>query len=526
MRRGRRAWILACTALVCGIAAAPAHAAGGVYAVQANAAGTGGALVQYTVGAGGALTASLPDLALSAAPRDITVTPDGHFAYVLTVAPDGSTAIAQFDRITPAGRLLPNAQATTAATPGPANAIIVNPQGTRVLYGQAGSIVARPIIADGSLGAPSATPIPSGATTADVQSLAMTADGRSLYASDTSSGAARVWQFDVDPASGAIAPKSTPVVGWPDTSTGGAGRMAITPSGSHLYLAADSAGFGIGRWAIDPATGALVGGSVEAPPSDRYAEGAVATSAPGDALWAPSSSSASTFPERIRQFAIGAAGVLTPLVPPAVNYVVAGPAHDLVLAPDGQTLYLGQDGTVGEWVVGPGGALSHRANVPPGPAGGVQNAGIALSPSRAPVAAFSVSPAPAGQPTAFDASTSNDPDPDGAIARYDWNFGDGTVVLNGGPTPSHTYATAGTRTATLVVTDADGTATAALWTGTRMLRDGGPSAQTTRSFTIAAVDTSGGTPPRPHKGRSVTVAAERGTILVRVPGSRRYVPIG
>ncbi len=35
-----------------------------------------------------------------------------------------------------------------------------------------------------------------------------------------------------------------------------------------------------------------------------------------------------------------------------------------------------------------------------------------------------------------------------------------------------------------------------------------------------------GTPARPHKGRSVTVVAERGTILVRVPGSRRYVPIG
>ena len=82
--------------------------------------------------------------------------------------------------------------------------------------------------------------------------------------------------------------------------------------------------------------------------------------------------------------------------------------------------------------------------------------------------------------------------------------------------------TAGARTATLAVTDADGTSTGQLWTGTRTLRNGAPSALATQSFTIAAPAAA----PRPHKGRSVTVVAERGTILVRVPGSRRYVLIG
>jgi hypothetical protein len=53
----------------------------------------------------------------------------------------------------------------------------------------------------------------------------------------------------------------------------------------------------------------------------------------------------------------------------------------------------------------------------------------------------------------FDASDSDDPD--GTIASYAWNFGDGTP--NGsGETTTHTYGTAGERTMTLTVTDNDG----------------------------------------------------------------------
>ena len=435
------------------------------------------------------------------------------------------TAIAQFDRITPAGRLLPNAQPTTAATPGPANAIIVNPQGTRVLYGQAGSIVARPVIADGSLGAPVATPIPSGATTADVQSLAMTADGRSLYASDTSSGAARVWQFDVDPASGAIAPKSTPVVGWPGhgrPAAGGAdgdhavgqppvprrrlGRVRHRPLG-------DRPGDGSAR--RRQRRGAAVG---------RYAEGAVAISAR-------------------RRRAVGAElerRVDVPRAHPPVRDRRGRRAH--AARPAGRQLRrrrrgarprprpgrpdaLPRPGRHGRRV----GRRRRAAAEPPGerpagPAGGVQNAGIALSPSRAPVAAFAAGQSLAGQATAFDASASNDPD--GRSPATTGTSATARARPNAGPTPTHVYTSPGTRTVTLTVTDADGTSTAQLWTGTRMLRDGGPAARTTRVVTTATVPPLQPASPRPHKGQSVTVAAERGTILVRVPGSRRYVPIG
>lgn len=519
MRRGRCAWVLVCTALLVGLAAAPAQAISGVYALHSAGPGANGSLVQFTVGAGGALVASAPDTPLAGDPQDITVTPDGRFAYVTTQLPVGgpTATIAQFARVAADGRLAANG--TGPATVG-ARAIIVNPQGTRVHYAAGSDIVTRPIIADGTLGAASVTTVPGVAPPAAVQWLAMTPDGRRLYASDTSvSTDVRVWQFDVDPASGAIAPKSPPFV---SAGAIGAGRMAVVPNGSHLYMAANASGADPRGWAIDPASGALTSPVAAPGAADSHAEAAVATSVTGDALWAPSATTARAVPERIRQFSIGSAGALIPLAPPAVNLVL-GPARDLVPSPDGRTLYVGQDGSVSEWTVAPGGALTRRVNVPTSPVAGVQNAGITLSPSQAPVAAFTAGASAAGQTTSFDASASSDPD--GAIARYDWDFGDGTSAPNAGPTPTHVYSSRGTRTVTLTVTDADGTSTATLWTGTRMLRNGGPSARTSRSVTTATVPPFEQPRPRPHLGRTVTVVAERGTILVRVPGSRRYVPI-
>lgn len=58
----------------------------------------------------------------------------------------------------------------------------------------------------------------------------------------------------------------------------------------------------------------------------------------------------------------------------------------------------------------------------------------------------------AGEPFAFDATGSSDPD--GAIASYSWDFGDGTVAS--GAIVSHAYTRAGTYSVRLTVTDDDG----------------------------------------------------------------------
>jgi PKD repeat protein len=71
----------------------------------------------------------------------------------------------------------------------------------------------------------------------------------------------------------------------------------------------------------------------------------------------------------------------------------------------------------------------------------------------APLAGFTWRPTvpTAGQTVAFTDASSDD---DGTVAAWSWHFGDGGV--SSARNPSHTYASAGTYTATLTVTDNDG----------------------------------------------------------------------
>ena len=56
-----------------------------------------------------------------------------------------------------------------------------------------------------------------------------------------------------------------------------------------------------------------------------------------------------------------------------------------------------------------------------------------------------------GESVSFDASGSSDAD--GAIVRYDWDYGDGSSALDAGPMPTHVFAAAGDYTVTLTVFD-------------------------------------------------------------------------
>lgn len=91
---------------------------------------------------------------------------------------------------------------------------------------------------------------------------------------------------------------------------------------------------------------------------------------------------------------------------------------------------------------------------------------------RPPIAAFSSSTLTpvTGQTVTFDATASNDPD--GTLARYAWNFGDGATAT--GATPSHSFSTGGSDTVTLTVTD-----------------DSGNSATTTRTLQVTFVAPNG-----------------------------------
>ena len=80
---------------------------------------------------------------------------------------------------------------------------------------------------------------------------------------------------------------------------------------------------------------------------------------------------------------------------------------------------------------------------------------IALSTTQPPIALFTS--VCGGLACSFDGSSSSDPD--GTIASYAWNFGDGTS--GSGSAVGHTYTAAGTYTVTLLITDNSGA------TGTR-----------------------------------------------------------
>jgi chitodextrinase len=70
-----------------------------------------------------------------------------------------------------------------------------------------------------------------------------------------------------------------------------------------------------------------------------------------------------------------------------------------------------------------------------------------------------------GTPVSFDGRGSSDPD--GTIARYDWDFGDGNTAMDGGSTPSHIYEeTPWQYIVTLKVTDDSGEFVSATTTAT------------------------------------------------------------
>ena len=85
----------------------------------------------------------------------------------------------------------------------------------------------------------------------------------------------------------------------------------------------------------------------------------------------------------------------------------------------------------------------------------------------------------------FDATASTDGD--GSVARYDWDFGDGSQLANGGPTARpHRTRRVGRLHGDTVVTDSENCSLIPIYTGQTASCNGGGSALTTRKVEVAA----------------------------------------
>jgi PKD repeat protein len=170
---------------------------------------------------------------------------------------------------------------------------------------------------------------------------------------------------------------------------------------------------------------------------------------------------------------------LTTHQPEAPITLVAGSlSYDIAVSPNGKTAYVTDDegGVVTPIDTATGGAGT------PIVVAGRDPLGIAITPDQAPVASFTATPEPAGMATTFNAAASTAA---GApITKYQWQFGDGVVTSTSGPGTSHVYASTGSYTVTLTVTDADGTSTKRVFTGQTVSRNGTPTARCAHTLTI------------------------------------------
>ncbi|HEX7246171.1 MAG TPA: PKD domain-containing protein [Solirubrobacterales bacterium] len=367
--------------------------------------------------------------------------------------------------------------------------------------------------------------------------VAVAPNGKRVYVANELSGDVSV----IDAATGEVLGEPIPVGTAPE-------GLAISPNGKRVYVA-NSVSDDVST--IDTATGETVGEPIEV----GSAPLAVAVAPDGGRVYVTNRASESIS-------VIGAASGSVVDTIQLKSFLIG-----IAIAPDGGRAYVAHygpgtvsvidtasDETVGEPIkvgelgfgiaIAPDGGRAYVVNEGSGTVSTIDTAtdetvgaeipvgsnplGIAIVPDQPPRAALAPVPADGapGQPVRFDASGSQDPD--GQIARYDWDFGDGQTALDAGPTPTHTYGAPGDYRATVTLTDSEGCSTSFVFTGLTASCNGSALARVTQTLHIGA----GKPPPKPHSNRFRIVGsrrnAHRGTVKLRVwvPGPGRLTVRG
>lgn len=327
--------------------------------------------------------------------------------------------------------------------------------GTREFGGNPAEGIRRfSIAADGTV-----TPLlPNAADGEEFGDVAITPDGHFLFAAQLGS----VERYAIGSNGSLTFLGSTP--------TPTAEFLAVSPDGRFLFL--DLAeGAGLADYSISVSGGLAAAGTAIVTPGGA---GQIFDVSPdGHYIYLPDSNN-----DRIYTFAIAEDGTHTLVGPTLVENPEA-----VKVSPDGRFLVFyeggGSDSGIGVASIGPDGVPTVLPSFVSWDSGGEPER-LTFQPQPTPVARFGTAVGAPGSATRFDAGASEQ------AARYDWDFGDGTTLANGGPTPAHTYARPGEYQVTLVVTDGSGCSTAHVYTGQSTICPGGEAARSTATVTVSA----------------------------------------
>jgi len=411
-----------------------------------------------------------------------------------------------------------NAAGSTLAVKSPA-AIAITPDGTTAwVVDQTQGTVTPVTLSNGSVG----SPITVGSVPAEI---AITPDGTEAYVTNESSNTVTPINLATRVAGTPIAVPNTP---W---------AIAITPDGKKAYVTNEGAS------TVTPIT--LATGALGTPITVGSQPVAIAITPDGKTAYVANHVSNSVTPINLASGTAGAA------------ITVGSQPMGIAITPDGKSAYVTNEGsasvtpinltnntagtaiTVGNQPVAvaitPDQATAYVVNynaslpsavVPISLPGNTAGAGVsvgggpdalAITPDQAPVASFTVTPGLPGAASSFDASASTVAY--GTITTYEWHFGDGETETTSAPTTTHVYAKAGEYTATLTETDSAGTSTTQVFTGQTVSRNGGPGAQTIRSFAVTPAPVNISLP-------TISGAALQGQALAEVHGSWSNEPTG
>lgn len=430
-----------------------------------QAPGTGNVVQTFDAQSGAELgpTGGVP---VGTYPYAIAITADGSTAYTANEASGTVTPVTVASASTAAALCLPFGncqQPDTAAEP---EAVAATPDGSAIFIANSGEDSISEISTSGTPAKVLDAPISSSSFSAP-DALALTPDGSTLWVANYGSGTV----VPVSLPSGRV---GSPVsVGTSPTS------LAVSPDGQTL-LVANSASDSVSDvdLASSPVTVTPIAIDTTAP--QPSAPQAVAISPDGRTGYVADAGNDLLVPIDLRTEVPGRAASICE----SGSFCGANPVS-VAISPDGDVAFVADMGIDRVSALSlSGGATSLVRQIA---TNGSPDA-LALTPDQAPRAAFTVTPAGTNAPTSFDASASAT-NPAGGSLTYAWDFGDGATATTETPTTAHTYGAAGSYTATLTVTDADGTSTERAFTGQSISRNGGPSATASQSFTIKGPQT-------------------------------------